>query len=90
VVDLQFNQQNDTLASRNEHPKSGLVINHNETTADDEDLTPLIDLEPNSEVVGGAGFGYAVLTVGGATNLNQGTERTSNLTYSGESGGLNG
>jgi len=52
----------------------------------------LTDLEPNNEVVGGAGvqagFGYAVLTVGGATNLNQGTERTSNLTYSGESGGM--
>jgi hypothetical protein len=49
----------------------------------------LLDLEPKSEVVGGSGFGYAVLTVGGIhSTANQVTERTSNLIYSGESGGM--
>ena len=53
----------------------------------------LIDLEPEREVVGGAcvqaGFGYAVLTVSGTRPGTPVSERTSNLTYSGESGGLN-
>lgn len=68
----------------------GFVNNHNETVASDEAL--LADLEPREEVIGGtgvqAGFGYAALTVGGAANLNRVTEHTSNLTYSGESGGI--
>jgi hypothetical protein len=75
-----------------EHPYGGggFINNHNETVVSDEDLKSLTDLEPREEVVGGvkSGFAYAALTVGGATNLNQVTERTGNLTYSGESGGI--
>lgn len=53
------------------------------------EMIELADLEPKNEVVGGAGFGYAALTVGGQSSLNQGTERTGTLIYSGESGGIN-
>jgi prepilin-type processing-associated H-X9-DG protein len=63
----------------------GFINNHNETVVSDED-TPFADLEPNSEVVGGtggasvqSGFAYATLTVGGATNLNQGSRHSSGV-----------
>jgi hypothetical protein len=53
------------------------------------EMIELTDLEPENEVVGGAGFEYAVLTLGGQSSLNLGMERTGGLIYSGESGGMN-
>jgi prepilin-type processing-associated H-X9-DG protein len=61
-------------------PLGGFINNHNETIASDED-TPLADLEPNTEVVGGAssGFGYAVLTVGGTATVYQGGQHSAGI-----------